>query len=559
MTRRAFPWSRLGIDPTSDKAAIRKAYADVLRAINPDEDIAGFADLRRARDQALREAAWLASQSTPEDDEGEEESELYGLGGLGDNDEPDWNEDEDEDDGDWDIAPAFTPGAGAAAFPPPEVSPEVSPELTPVLSEAQQRAQGAWDRLLGVVYPGGDFSEDAVSHQELAEGLAALAVLTGRAEEADLLEHDALDSALADLFARAWPRSAPFVEPANAAFHWLEESGVLEERAALRFLNQRLKGMRWHDKVQQPDHPLHKAWAELSRPGRAGVFDRLKVNRLDVHRLLVGMRERYPELEAHLDPERVASWEVSGAGQGEFYSDGRRNFAGIILFVVLFFALVRGIAALGGVGDDTDRTLPPPIAVLGPSEAEIDAAVKGVFGPETDMTAVRAADPVFADQLALGIRNAGDNGGAHAFVRHKALQGTEIAKFEELVVLGELKQLWLAAALKTPAQCKNVLAGDFRSLPLALGEAEAAREQQLLRRLLDARLLGHLANKRGGSFSVPGWAVDRMLEKSGLEIGELTAALKDPDHPKRCLVDLTMMQVILAEPGRVSAEVLRAL
>lgn len=546
MTRRAFPWSRLGIDPTSDAGAIRKAYADVLRAINPDEDIAGFAELRRARDQALWEAARLEARQG-DDGADEAEGELYGLGSLDDDDG--WDDDYEADDGGWDIAPAFTPGAALAP----------APELSPALSEAQQRAQAAWSRLLDVLYPGGDFSEDAVTHAELADGLDALAVLTARAEEADIEEHDALDGALADLFARTWPRSAPFVEPANAAFGWLDESGILEERAALRFLNQRLKGMRFHDKVQQPGHPLHKAWVELSRPGRAGVLDRLRVKRLDVHKLLVGMRERYPELESYLDPERVASWEGAGAASAEGYSNAGRGFSGALLFVVLFFALIRAIAALGGVGDDADSALPPPVAVFGPSEAEIDAAVASVFGPETDMAKVRAADPVFADQLMLGIRNAEDNGGANAYVRNRALGVAEIAKFEELVALGELKRLWLAAALKNPAQCKNVMAGDFRSLPLALGQTEAVREQELMRRLLDAKLLNHRSSKRGGSFSVPGWAIDKMLKKSGLGIDELTAALKDPEHPKRCLVDLTLAEVILAEPGRVSAEVLRAL
>lgn len=552
MIRRAFPWSRLGIDPTSDKAAIRKAYADVLRSINPDEDIAGFADLRRARDQAL----WLAARQADADesegehegeDEDEDEGELYGLGTLDHADDRDGDWGDGGDDGAWDIAPAFTPGDMRAPAPEP--------------TEAQQRAQAAWNRLLEVLYPGGDFSEDAVTHAELDEGLAALAVLTARAEEADIEEHDALDGALADLFARTWPRSAPFVEPANAAFGWLDEAGALEERAALRFLNQRIKGMRFHDKVQQPEHPLNKAWVELSRPGRAGVLDRLRVNRLDVHKLLVGIRERYPELESYLDPERVVSWEGAGAASAEGFSNAGRGFGGAVLFVVLFFALIRAVALLGVSGGETSagNGLPPPVVVAGPSEAEIDAAVASVFGPGTDMAKVRAADPVFADQLALGIRNAEDNGGVDAFVRHKALQVAEIAEFEELVALGELKRLWLGAALRNPAQCRNVTAGDFRSLPLALGKAETAREQELLRRLLDAKLLNHRSSKRTTSFSVPGWAVDKMLKKSGLGIDELTAAFKDPEHPKRCLVDLTLAEVILAEPGRVSAEVLRAL
>lgn len=546
MTRRAFPWSRLGIDPTSDTAAIRKAYADVLRSINPDEDIAGFADLRRARDQAL----WLASQGAREEqDDDEDEGELYGLGGLDDEAELDWDDDGDEDDGGWDIAPAFTPGERPAPTAPPE------------LTEAQQRAQEAWNRLLEVLYPDGEPSDEAVTHEQLEEGLAALAVLTGRAEEADLEEHDALDGALADLFARAWPRSAPFVEPANAAFRWLDESGALEERYSLRFLNQRLKGMRFHDKVQQPDHPLHKAWAELSRPGRAGVMDRLRVNRLDVHKLLLGLRERYPELESYLDPQRVASWEGAGAASAEGFSNAGRGLSGSVLFVILFFALIRAIAALSGPDGDSpaDRVLPPPVAILGPSAAEIDAAVRGVFGPRTDMAEVRKADPVFADQFALAIRNADTADEANAFARNKALQASEIAKFGDLVRLAELKRIWLSAAVKSPGQCKNVQSGDFTSIPLVLDKPQAIRERELLEKLLWAKLLSHRATNRASSFSIPGWAIEKMMKKSGLGIDELSAALKNPDHPKRCLVDLTLAEVILAEPGRVSADVLRAL
>ena len=42
--KRHFPWNILGIDATQDTAAIRKAYADALRATNLDEDIAGYAN-----------------------------------------------------------------------------------------------------------------------------------------------------------------------------------------------------------------------------------------------------------------------------------------------------------------------------------------------------------------------------------------------------------------------------------------------------------------------------------------------------------------------------------
>jgi hypothetical protein len=53
-----YPWSVLGIDPTDDIAAIRRAYARRLRAARPDENPDAFQDLVQARDAALK----LASQ-----------------------------------------------------------------------------------------------------------------------------------------------------------------------------------------------------------------------------------------------------------------------------------------------------------------------------------------------------------------------------------------------------------------------------------------------------------------------------------------------------------------
>lgn len=536
MSRRSFPWSLLGIDPTSDRAAIRKAYADALRAIDPDADIAGFAELRRARDQAL----WLAARQADENEDADaDDGAAFGLGTLEDDAAGlDW----DEDDGGWDIAPAFTPGDRPAS--PPE------------LGEAQRRAQEAWERLLGVLYPAGNHSGDAVTHAELDEGLAALAVLTARAEEADLQEHDALASALADLLARIWPRSAPFVEPANAAFHWLDEAGALEERHALRFLNDRLKGMRFHEKVQRPDHPLHKAWVELSRPGRAGVLDRLRVNRLDVHKLLAGLRERYPELESHLDPERVASWDTNAGISSDDTGPG------VVRWIIILIFVGSALARLGGnlASDHSDGSAPSEEEVSRALiDAQLEIASPEVFGPGTDLALVRAADPLFADQWRLATGQGGNTDAARAFVRLRAAASGKIAAYDHLVIRAVLRAMWMRAALpQSPQVCRNIMAGDFSSTPLALDAKQRVREQELLRRLLDAKVLSHVPKGGETRFAIPGWAIDKMMKRSGLGIDELTAALKDPDHPKRCLVDLAMAEVVLEEPGRFSAETLRA-
>ncbi len=535
MSRRAFPWNRLGIDPTGDKPAIRKAYADILRATNPDEDIAGFAELRRARDHAL----WLAGQQERSaGPDNAEEGELYGLGG--------WDDDHD----------------GVDPLRDDDDFPEPPAPAAPELSEEQQRAQAAWRRMIDVLYPAGEPSEEAVSHAELEAGLAALHVLVRRSEEAKIEEHDALDGALAELFAATWPRSAPFVAPADAAFHWLGEAGHLDERPALRFLNDRLKGMRFHEQVLLPGHPLHKAWAELSRPGRAGLTDRLRVRRLDVHKLLVGIRERYPELEAHLDPERIASWEGSGAGNVEGAGNARKGFSGALVAVVLFFALMRGIAALmgpqGAAGDD-DRALAEQVAA-GLKTAGYDVAAIEAFGSDTRMDDVAKADAVFAADLRKLVETVGTTDGAVlAVVRLKALQSGAAAGFEGLVVRAELRRLWLAEARKSPEQCRLILRGDFDTQRLVLSPDARQREQVLLKRLLDARLLGSTAASQGGTFSVPGWVIGQTTAASGLPPAVVSAALRDPAHPARCELEYALLGVMLEQPGKVPPGLLRAI
>lgn len=46
-------WKVLGIARTPEVAAIRRAYADRLRAMDVDRDVDGYARLREARDAAL--------------------------------------------------------------------------------------------------------------------------------------------------------------------------------------------------------------------------------------------------------------------------------------------------------------------------------------------------------------------------------------------------------------------------------------------------------------------------------------------------------------------------
>jgi hypothetical protein len=408
-----------------------------------------------------------------------------------------------------------------------------------------------------VLYPDDAASDEAVTLEEQDQACAALDVLIARADEADLAEHDALDDGLAELLARTWPRSAPLVEQANAAFGWLDEAGVLDERPALMFLNQRLEGMRFHAKVQQPDHPLHKAWSELSRPGRAGVVDRLKVKRLDVHKLLTGIRERYPELESYLDPERVASWDT-GTGEGNPGGLGPRIVRGIVI-ALLVVALPRLISAFTGP-DVPD--FPAPEA-QGPRAAESDALVADIFGQGTDMAAVRAADPALAGDLEPMADLPDAQGRAMlAYVRMKALASSAVADEANLTVRADLRSLWMRSAQRqSDAVCRKVMTGNFIGLDpdLGLTDTERDRERALLRQLLDAGLLGQQVPGGDYRYNIPGWLLGDTVRRSGLAQETLVAALTYPDHPDRCRAEAALIEAVRASPKPVPLDVLRGL
>lgn len=69
------PWALLGIAPTADAAAIRRAYARKLKLTRPDEDPEGFQGLVQARDAALDEAVAITDGSCAEEEEEEAEPE----------------------------------------------------------------------------------------------------------------------------------------------------------------------------------------------------------------------------------------------------------------------------------------------------------------------------------------------------------------------------------------------------------------------------------------------------------------------------------------------------
>ena len=46
-------WTILGIGQTDDKGAIKQAYREQLKSVNPEEDADGFMELRNAYEEAI--------------------------------------------------------------------------------------------------------------------------------------------------------------------------------------------------------------------------------------------------------------------------------------------------------------------------------------------------------------------------------------------------------------------------------------------------------------------------------------------------------------------------
>jgi hypothetical protein len=223
------------------------------------------------------------------------------------------------------------------------------------------------------------------------------------------------------------------------------------------------------------------------------LFDRLRIKRLEVHKLLTGMRERYPELESYLDPQRVASWEGDGASEGNPGGFGPSAVRWGLLAVLIGAALVRVFANI--MGPDTAPTDSPPVAEAAAAlqDAEIDLAVADIFGPGIGMAEVRAADPVFADQLRLTFEYT-EIKSPLAFVRLKAIGSAEVADYDNLAVRADLRGMWMAAAQQQSDDvCRQVMAGGLRDLDLKLDSKQREREQALLRQLLEAKLLSHIS------------------------------------------------------------------
>lgn len=560
----AFPWSLLGIVPTGDARAIRSAYAARIKMMDLDADVEGYAQLRSARDTALRIAKSMpsfeaVSEVVPETAPGHETSPPQWLHAAPTLPNP--------GPGEWPIDPAlaahipamedaplferlaadFVPDETAAlAEAPPPVS--AHPFTPPLIEGYTDRApigtdalQSPFARLAALL--DGDAAEP-LDEAQAAQALTLLDTVLDALHWSPIDQQGEMEDWLAGLLARSWPRSAPVLERTTAALGWEAEWGRIGARETVDYLGARLRGYRFQRKVQDKGHRYHKAWAELHRAGSAGALRFLRASGGDVRGLLAGVRKHFPELEDHFDPQRVASWE-----EAKSWPTGLIVLGGLIL-----------LAFLLTIGDN-------PKAPQARQDAFV-ATVTEVFGPEHDPAWLSSHEPELAGLLARRIRFTEDGAvdekatvaGGLELVRARTYLDGRLLTGDDFETTMKLRLALLEAAKAQGTEaCRQTM---LRSAPPPGTPVPAQvrdKERQFAAALAQRGMLKAPEKAPARSASVPAQLVREVIAASGLSKEQVSAAMRNDADPNRCVATISLLKAALDWKGKERHDILMTL
>lgn len=299
----AADWALLGIAPTQERRAIRVAYAQRLKAIDPETDPQAFIKLRNAYERVLAGVA------------------------------------------DPNAAPAIEEGAPPAlaelsADPAPAEREEAAAKEEDA-SEARARAilSLLWGNETGQLWLAPEAQEALRTHWQ-----ALLADPNmERLDHADRVERWAIA-----VIAETAPLSVPILASAAERFGWVDADQDVHSSHQLAGIARRYRMLRLLDAAERPGSPHHAALIELRRPSSEAHSK--PVRPYLVFELIAAMRYAHPQFGETLDPGRLETWELHAEDERTSYEQPdyappAHRLAGC-LTILIIFALAIGTVVL---------------------------------------------------------------------------------------------------------------------------------------------------------------------------------------------------------------------
>lgn len=538
MTADTRAWDLLGIEPTSDVRAIKKAYARQLKAIDPEADPQAFVALREAFETAKIEAEWI---DRPDEDAIQVVS-LYGA-----------------------------PIAAAPARSAPQDDRWTSEPATP-----QDHAQA----LAALLYAHNREGPWATPEQRDTM-LAHWHAIIGDPRMQEVAFYADSEQWFAETIARTSRFSDPLVIPAVDYFEWLRTDGSVHQARAVAYLTHRYRALKFLESIQQPGNRHYEAWCELTTPAGPGdARGRVLVRK--IHRLLHQVRTEYPDFESRFDPGRLDLWDARRtAPEPEYHDTSRedaawakrraRNSALLIFAGILVLSLIsqlgRWITPPGHHAKLPYTVSVPSPPLSGDPAVAIDASLRPQFGDALTSKLIQKRNPALGVAITnLWMRDRDLDLSQEAFASD--LQsflddwywngvrngGTGLLTVYQTLVLDMAR----AVRARDPGACLSFLRTRRRwtdefKLP---AEMQARDKAVMVRALLET----NGAQFREIRVSVPGSVVTAAARRAHVDVSAIDRWLDEPNmRDRQCGISIAVLEAALATPGKQAAETLRIL
>lgn len=298
-------WSVLRLEPTEDLRAIKRAYADALKAIDVDRDPAAFGALR----EAFEDAKYRAVHGDYDDFDFDDEEEWEAPGGPEADATDRFDLDENADDpGIWSDPPAIEP--------------------TPVLID------DVFARLHGLLFGMDDPTDEQVE--------TAVDAIVSDERMGELGFAIDTERQLADMLAHGMPRSDPALAIAINAFGWHRNEQDWRRDGAVAQVMQRYRDRFYLAEIGHPDSYYRSAYRRLVKPPPSRWSPAHAFGLAAMHELLKEIRTSHPTVELNLNPDAVLWWERRSA------RDEHESAVRTLRLLVLLAGVIAGAVLTDG-------------------------------------------------------------------------------------------------------------------------------------------------------------------------------------------------------------------